>query len=121
MAIKRTAVEKLMAAYPQRYAPGDGGLHKLHYNFFEPKIIWDEKDPMVTGQFWGEDLLFCKKWKDIGGHIWIDPNVTVEHIGRKSWQGNFLTFLQKHASVALTTIEPQPIPETLAAIERLAA
>ncbi len=126
--LTRSAIEKMMKAYPARYAPGDGGVHQLHYNFFESKIIWDAKDPMVTGQFWGEDLIFCQKWCALGEKIWIDPNVTMSHIGRKSWNGNFLEFLQKHASVQVSQpsnvvpITPaQPIPETLAAIEALAA
>ncbi len=128
MSIKRGAIEKMIKAYPQRYAPGDGGVHPLHYNLFEPKIIWDEKDPMVTGQFWGEDLLFCKKWCALGEYIWVDPNVTMEHIGRKTWVGNFMHHLQKYAKVEVTTMSsPQPaanipaIPETLSEIERLAA
>lgn len=125
MKITRSAIEKLMAAYPQRYSPGDGGLHQLHYNFFESKVIWDDKDPMITGQFWGEDLVFCKKWLALNEHIWLDPNVTMSHIGRKTWTGNFCEFLQKHAAVELTKpVEPpqaEPIPETLAAMEALAA
>lgn len=126
LAIKRSAVEKMMAAYPARYAPGDGGAHELHYNFFESKIIWDEKDPMITGQFWGEDLVFCKKWKAIGGTMWLEPNVEMSHIGRKTWTGNFLSFLQKHAAVQLTppptvTPPPAPIADTLNAIEKIAA
>lgn len=128
MAIKRSAIEKMIKAYPRQYAPGDGGLHALHYALFESKIIWPE-DEKEVGQFWGEDLVFCKKWKDIGGEIWLDPNVNVEHIGRKAWSGNFMNFLQKHASV--TTIDlpsnvvpiktPEAIPETLEAIKQLAA
>lgn len=123
IAMKRACIEKMMVVYPQRYAPGDGGVHELHYNLFESKIIWDEKDPMITGQFWGEDLIFCKKWCALGGKIWIDPNVQVEHIGRKSWSGNFMQFLQKHAAVQVTDNTPAPaaIPETLNSIERLAA
>jgi hypothetical protein len=119
IALKRTAIEKLMKAYPRQYDPGDGGIHKLHYSFFESKIEWGE-DPTKIGQFWGEDLIFCKKWKALGEHIWLDPNVTVEHVGRKSWTGNFMQFLQKHASVQLTQPQ-QAIPETLTEIERLAA
>ena len=128
MAIKRGAIEKLIKAYPQRYAPGDGGLHEAHYNLFESKVIWDEKDPMVMGQFWGEDLQFCKKWCALGEKIWLDPNVSMEHIGRKTWTGNFLHFLQQHASVQISGPVPsapaapaQPIPGTLEAIEKLAA
>lgn len=126
MAIKRSAIEKMMKAYPQRYSPGDGGTHELHYAFFESKIVWNEKDPNAIGQFWGEDLIFCKKWVDIGGHIWLDPNVNVCHIGRKTWTGNFMEFLQQHAKVETTNLHVVPktethIPSTLEAIERLAA
>lgn len=124
MAIKRSAIEKMIKAYPRRYSPGDGGTHQLHYNLFESKIIWDEKNQEAHGQFWGEDLVFCKKWKDLGEHIWLDPNVDVEHIGRKNWTGNFMQFLQKHAKVEVTTLTPQSaanIPETLSEIEKLAA
>lgn len=130
MMIKRSAIEKLIKAYPQRYSPGDGGSHQLHYALFDAKIVWDEKNPEAHGQFWGEDLIFCQKWKKLGEHMWLDPNVEIEHIGRKSYSGNFLQFLQKHANVELTqqtiTIPVQlpanvPIPETLQDIERLAA
>ncbi len=124
IALKRSMVEKMIKAYPQRYSPGDGGTHKLHYNLFESKIIWDEKNPEAHGQFWGEDLIFCKRWKDLGEHIWLDPNVQVQHIGRKNWSGNFMHHLQKYAKVEVTTMTPQPaanIPETLSEIEKLAA
>ncbi len=154
--LKRGAVEKVIKAYSRRYAPGDGGIHDKHYNHFEAKIMWGDTDEMYDalvaaaeegnlekakevaaqiqegktklGQFWGEDLIFCKKWIALGEHIWLDPNVTVEHIGRKSWQGNFMHHLQKFAKVevskpalAVVPSQPQPITETLDAIEKLAA
>jgi len=45
----------------------------------------------------------------------------MSHIGRKTWQGNFCNFLQKHAAVELKPVHVEPIPETMAAIESLAA
>lgn len=127
IALKRGCIEKMIKAYPSRYAPGDGGVHNLHYNLFESKIIWDDKDPNVIGQFWGEDLIFCKKWCALGEHIWVEANCTVEHIGRKSWRGNFLELLQKHAKVECRAMglevqpAPDPIPETIDEMRRLAA
>ena len=129
--LKRTMIEKMIAAYPEQYSPGDGGQHALHYNLFEAGVVWQEggwkKDK--PGQFWGEDLNFCKKWCALKNpetgeneRIWIDPNVTMEHIGRKAWKGNFMEFLQKHAKVVTNDPnKPEPIPETLDAIERMAA
>jgi len=130
MAIKRGCIEKMIKAYPQRYAPGDGGAHAAHYNLFEAKVIVDEKDETVMGQFWGEDLIFCQKWcklvnpeTGLPERIWIEPNVTVEHIGRKSWTGNFLEHLQKHASVQTVDVrEAKPvIAETMNELERMVA
>lgn len=121
IALKRTCIEKMIKAYPRQYIPGDGGSHPLHYNLFESKVIWPDDFGNSIGQFWGEDLIFCRKWCALGEHIWVDPNVMVEHIGRKSWTGNFMEFLQKHAQVVVTdTNKPVAIPETLETIERIA-
>ena len=149
LAIKRSAVEKVIKANPRLYSPGDGGNHAKHYNLFEAKIMWGDTDEMYDelvaavaegnmdkakevavqiqegktklGQFWGEDLIFCKKWVALGEKMWLDPNVTVSHVGRKAWSGNFVEFLQKHAAVELSQPQPKHIPSTLEAIERLAA
>ncbi|MDO8682400.1 MAG: hypothetical protein Q7N50_02830 [Armatimonadota bacterium] len=120
IALKRSAIEKMIKAFPDQYSPGDGGPHGLHYNLFENMVIKPEVGKGI-GQFWGEDLIFCKKWCSIGEHIWIDPNVTMTHIGRKTWVGNFMTYLQKNATVKLSDPEPAPIPETLESILRIAA
>lgn len=120
MRIRRSALEKMVKAYPRRYSPGDGGPHQLHYALFDARIIWPENVEEI-GQFWGEDLEFCKKWVALGEHIWIDPNVNMEHAGRKVYRGNFLNFLRGTCKVEMREPANQSIPETLAAIESLAA
>lgn len=79
----------------------------------------------AIGQFWGEDLDFCRKWCALGEYIWIDPNVEMTHAGRKVYRGNFLEYLQKTCQVEMNMPPappaPEAIPETLEAIERLAA
>lgn len=99
MRINRSAINKLIKAYPRQYQPGDGGPHPLHYALFDSKIIWPEDGG--TGQFWGEDLEFCKKWLALGEYIWIDPNVNMQHAGRKVYTGNFLEYLQSTCEVEL--------------------
>lgn len=117
--LKRAAIEKMIKAYPRQYCPGDGGPHALHYALFDSKIIWPEEGQEGHGQFWGEDLEFCKKWVSLGESIWIDPNVNMEHAGRKTYRGNFLNYLKGTCNVIMQ--EPNAIPETLNAIEKLAA
>lgn len=98
MRIKRSAIDKLTKAYPRRYCPGDGGPHPLHYALFDSKIVWPEEG---DGQFWGEDLEFCKKWVSLGEYLWIDPNVNMNHVGRKVFTGNFLDYLKATCAVEM--------------------
>lgn len=41
------------------------------------------------GQLISEDTTFCKKLRDLGIKIWIDPGSTCGHVGTKMWNGNF--------------------------------
>jgi hypothetical protein len=36
-----------------------------------------------------EDYFFCKKWKDIGGTVWLAPWVKLNHLGQYNFQGDF--------------------------------
>ncbi len=40
------------------------------------------------GQWWGEDYVFCKKWTNMGGEIWVDPDINFVHRGTRGWKGN---------------------------------
>lgn len=93
MRIKRSAIERYIDAYPDIYKPGDGSLMKYHYELFSPGV--------VGGEFWGEDIGFCNKWRAIGGEIWIDPNCSFKHVGIKSYEGNYLEHLQKTVNVQM--------------------
>jgi hypothetical protein len=46
-----------------------------------------EKIAAATGQNYfdfihplGEDSSFCKRWRDVGGRVWVDPDITTAHI-----------------------------------------
>lgn len=41
------------------------------------------------GQLISEDTTFCKKLRDLGIKIWIDPSSTCGHVGTKLWNGDF--------------------------------
>ncbi|MDE3023061.1 MAG: hypothetical protein KGI54_14645 [Pseudomonadota bacterium] len=94
MRIKRSALEKMIKAYPERYNPGykDQDIH--YYGLFETQVR--------DGLFWGEDLVFCKKWCELGEFIWIEPNIDFQHAGRKCWKGNFLEYLTQTCTVEVS-------------------
>lgn len=31
--------------------------------------------------YWGEDIWFCRLWRQLGGQVWIDPDMTTHHYG----------------------------------------
>ena len=42
-----------------------------------------------------EDYVLCKKAKDLGFDLWLDPTITINHMGPKKFIGNIDKFLQK--------------------------
>lgn len=42
----------------------------------------------------GEDYSFLHRWRDIGGVVWVDPDITMGHSGIKLFIGNFKEWLQ---------------------------
>jgi hypothetical protein len=46
----------------------------------EPRVAFYE-----CPKGWGEDTRFCQHWKDMGGSIWVDPEVDVEHVIAPNW------------------------------------
>lgn len=51
------------------------------------------------GLWWGEDYAFCRNWRDIGGKVWLMPDLNLDHnehtIGNEGrvWKGNFHQYL----------------------------
>ena len=58
---------------------------EILYGLFEDKVI--------DGRFYGEDIIFCKKWKEMGGRIWIDPKIDLIHVGVKHYDYTFTDFV----------------------------
>ena len=48
----------------------------------------------INETFFGEDIMLCKKIRELGYTIWINPKYTVSHIGMKMYHGNFQSTLK---------------------------
>ena len=53
---------------------------------FTQRVVY-EKIAAATGQDYfnfihplGEDSSFCKRWRDVGGQVWVDPDIVTAHI-----------------------------------------
>jgi hypothetical protein len=75
-------------------------LEKL-WEISEPYTSEDEEHRMVcdikieNGDLISEDYVIANKWKGLGYKVWLDPTITLNHIGIKKYKGNFQKFIQK--------------------------
>lgn len=49
--------------------------------------------PYLGGQIVGEDFYFCKRWRDFGETVWLDPSFKLGHIGKHNFEGCLKEFL----------------------------
>jgi hypothetical protein len=84
MRINRSVFEKMIDKQVVRR--DDKGL----WNFFNTGFLNDNDNV-----WYGEDVSFLKKWRDVGGEIWIVPDIYFKHIGIKEYSGNYHNYLVK--------------------------
>jgi hypothetical protein len=58
----------------------------------EHRMICDIK--VENGDLISEDYIIGNKWKSLGYKIWLDPTITLNHIGTKKWKGDFNKFIE---------------------------
>lgn len=92
MRIKRGVFDRLKAAYPHlQYADSVveilGHKTKEAWDFFHMGID-SERQRWTT-----EDYAFCQRWRDIGGTLWVYPDINFEHVGSHPYTGNLHEFL----------------------------
>lgn len=75
MLIKREVIGRLRDKYPELYySPKDPRSDgESAFCFFDTEV-WQ-------GEFWGEDYVFCRRVREIGVDIWVDPFIEFNHAG----------------------------------------
>jgi hypothetical protein len=77
MLLSRSAIKKMRDKFPELY--------------FEPKNKTAVNSPSAgyclfntevwNGEFWGEDYVFCRRAREAGIDIWVDPLIQFDHAG----------------------------------------
>lgn len=80
MRITRACFEKMIEAEKDNWYHDATSKNKKSWPLFEYKIDRHE--------FWGEDVWFCLKWRQLGGEVWIDPHTETFHIGPCEYRGS---------------------------------
>ena len=79
MCIKREVIERLIEEYPEtEYIPE--GSQSSVYALFDTIIDEDKR-------YLSEDYTFCRRWQKIGGKVWLDPTVVLDHFGSVLFRG----------------------------------
>lgn len=111
MMIKRSVIKKMIAKFPDtKYRNnvagyGQNNMNDYFYSLFDCCI-----DP-VSKVYLSEDYLFCKRWIDIGGELWLDLNTNLNHTGIIDYKGclgitiNEPDVLNKDAQIMRAQIE----------------
>ncbi len=86
MLIRRAVFERLIAAFPEtRYTAAHTqpvpSASPNQYALFDCMIDPD------TGHYLSEDYAFCRRWRSLGGRLWLDTRGELTHIGTHEFAG----------------------------------
>ena len=94
MLIKRGVLEQMIKAFPEiKYVRdmtslnADGSVDRTtdtQYALFDGSIDEESK------RYLSEDYTFCRRWQKIGGRIWTDPEIVLNHVGTHVFRGRNL-------------------------------
>lgn len=83
MKIKRRVFEKLISNHPEwKYITSHGEL----YSCFDTGHLFE------PGNWYGEDVAFCIRWRNEGGKIYCRPDITFRHYGIMNASGNLYDY-----------------------------
>jgi hypothetical protein len=93
MMIKREALLKLLKAYPEIKYNNDVNINnnELSDKFY---ALFDTMIDPIDRRYLSEDYTFCRRWQEIGGDIWLDPSISLNHYGHFCFQGNTNAIIQ---------------------------
>lgn len=102
--IKKQVFEKMIIQYPEKEYKNDVAPYNVKeddkfYDFF-PSQIFTEEDGVK--RYLSEDYGFCRLWQQMGGEIYADLTVQLNHIGQFTYAGNPMQYLQNTPGVSVT-------------------
>jgi hypothetical protein len=75
MLLKREMIEKMIEHFPELYfqPKAESLKHEDGHYLFGIELM--------DGEFWGEDFVFCRRARQAGFDIWVDPLIEFDHAG----------------------------------------
>lgn len=86
MRLSRAMLERMVAHYADTAFWCEGAPGGVAHDLFGAYRVGLMK--------FGEDYSFCRRWRDIGGKVWVDPEIAMGHVGYKTFMGTLGTWLK---------------------------
>lgn len=86
MRLSRAMLEKMVAHYSDTAFHCEQAPNQTAHALFDPWRVGRIK--------FGEDYSFCRRWREIGGQVWIDPEIRLGHVGYKTFTGSIGDWLR---------------------------
>lgn len=102
--------KKLKYSEDKKLIEVDGvGTGFMKVSKFALEKLWDMSEPYLSdgeehrmicdikvenGDLISEDFVIANKWKSLGYKVWLDPTITLNHIGIKKFKGDFTKFIK---------------------------
>ena len=89
--ISRSMVGRMVKSYPELEYDGDDNMSKKKmYGLYIPQLYDLKKDDLPGvkipfRKYLSEDWSFCERWKKIGGNIYADTSIILNHIGKHDY------------------------------------
>jgi hypothetical protein len=90
MMIKRNCIEKMIEKYNDTKYIDDIGYFQNENNNYTYALF---DCGIVKNHYFSEDWMFCHRWKELGGSIWLDVSINLTHTGNEDYKGRYLSSL----------------------------
>jgi len=86
--IQRSVFDKLIEAHPELHFKK---MHTLGKQVPQSDRLYALFDCLIdpeTGEYLSEDYSFCRRWRALGGEIWLDTKSKLTHSGVQAFRGD---------------------------------
>lgn len=87
MLIKRAALERLIAAHPETKYSLAHTYPRVAQQSSNQYALFDCMIEPGTNIYLSEDFAFCRRWRQLGGKVWLDTQSRLGHIGTYRFEG----------------------------------
>lgn len=88
--MSRQCIERMVENCDRAYRGNADDDDMLYHILFER--TWEPVEGEDYGYRWGGDFSFCRKWRALGGKIYVDPELTFDHEGQHRWTGRLADY-----------------------------